>query len=314
MMMNNTVSAIFETKEEFKAWRRGNKGLHDALEKIIFAWRFSSAKISAEPNRGMWAVYEHKEWMKKTGLSYDQVKRYFSALEKAGLIERERHRWGGSNNLTWVRPTAVALDFMSNRPHDKDRLGTATKAVQKAKTALPVAPPLALPDAPPLALSDYTTFPFLSNNTTNQQAGFSSSSEEGKGKAGENVKTGSTGNVVKLKFPVKPVIPAIEPEDEFKAIAAKQEAKKITKLQMQFPVIEGPHYPTVKHPAQFYSWSHFASWSEGKRAEKYARYKELITNWQGGKAAKALPAGDVSDEAWAKFQEWVNTPDDAAAG
>lgn len=309
-MMNSSVSPAFENKEEFKAWRHGFKDLHAFLGVIIFEWRGSSAKVASKPNGGVWAAYDRAHWMKKSGLSADQVKRYFGKLQALGLIERERHRYAGSNNLVWVRPTAAALEFMSNRPQDKARLGKLSKAV----IAPPVAPPDAPPLAPPVAPSDYTSFPYSSNKTTIQQADFSSSPEEGEGKAGGNLKSETKTNVVKLKFPAKKVVPAIEPIDEIEAIAAAIKAKKLDKLKAQFPVIEGPHQAKVKHPGDMHGWATFAGWSSGLQAKRYGYYLSLIDNWKGGKAAKAVPADDVSDETWAKFQEWVNTPDDAAAG
>jgi hypothetical protein len=286
--MKNGAAIVpaFDNKEEFKAWKLNSPNLYLLLDRVVFHWRGNAAKVRGRPDGGVWSAHTQAFWMEQTQLSKDQVKRGMAELQATGLIERERHRFAGCNNLTWVRPTRLALRMMGGRPTDEARLGKPN--------APPVAPPHALPLAPPVAPTDYTSFPYHSKKTTVTTGSATSSHEEGKeGFGGEKKK----GTIIKLPIPKKEPVPAtaVQPVDDVDVIFAKMQAKKAVKklagielLKQQYPVIEGPHKAFVKHPGEYYGWEHFASWSPEKRAEKYAQYLEWIENWKAGKKAKTV--------------------------
>jgi hypothetical protein len=174
--------------------------------------------------------------------------------------------------------------------------------------APPVAPPLAPPLAPPPAPSDYTSFPYLPTQTTkptNLQADFSSSFEEGKGKAGEDEQVKPKAKVILFKsksVPSKnPVQQVAEPsaqmtEDEYiKAVIAKKSVKDVLKDEALYPVVHGPHEPFIRHPSkQFENWSGF---SEVVRKKLYLKYRdEYVPNWYAGKKGKAFKAEQALDD------------------
>ena len=74
---------------------------------IVDRFRHSSGYVAGVP--GNWAVYSLDDWAAKTALARRSLQRGLDELEAEGLIERERHRFGGTAVYVYIRPTVLGL-------------------------------------------------------------------------------------------------------------------------------------------------------------------------------------------------------------
>jgi hypothetical protein len=308
-MSDQLVGISIQDTYDFKSWRLAYKNQHDLLKAIIFDWRASSAQVPGKP--GKWAAYPIDVWAKRSSLSRDQTKRALKALVENGLIDRERHRYGGITVCPFIRPTALALKHMG-RPQDIVRLGPS------APIAAPILAPIGAPiDAPIAAPTDYTSLPSISNKIkpaiVSKQ--ISSDISEGKGKAGGDETGGKKKPILLLlKKPVA-VSPEPIPEpvndngmDEIELMAAKVLAKKAAKAGKDFPILKGAHEGKVKHPS---TWPEWPSYSDEAKANVYKKYEGYVANFYKGKAGKPYIENEISDEEWEKtVASFASDPDE----
>lgn len=273
-----------EDAADFRAWKRRYPNAEALLFRIIYRWRYATARHRKIPGRCVANPIDY--WAEDAKLSRDQTKRALTILERDKLIIRERGRYEGPKVWPHIQPTPLALKHMG-KPNDMDRLEQSVAASKKAKAAPYVAPTPAPIDAPtpaPIdAPNDYTSpsIPSKPSNPTNAHA-----YTGGKGSAGE----GGKKKLVLKKKKVEPEILIAPPsdDDDVDAMIAAAKAKKLAKLDKQFPKIEGDH--GLKHPSELYP-EQWAGFSPEAKANLYAKYKSYVANAQK-KAAKGKASKD----------------------
>jgi DNA-binding MarR family transcriptional regulator len=257
----------------FKFWRIQNPNSAKLLKEIIFRWRGASAYVRGKP--GKWVVWPRERWREWTGLSRNQLDRALKELVESNLINRERHKFAGSEVRTYLRPTQTALKYLG-RPQD---LAKAAPAVANESIVEKLTEKSSEKSGEKIAekiteKTDYTSVPSVSINptvpssSTETTGPFITENQEGNGKVGED-----------------------EIDDQ---IIAKCLAKKKEDDQKQFPEVQGPHQKYVRHPsAIFPKWVSFSKLLKTKLYDKYLQY---VDNWNNGKKAKSMLYSDWTDE------------------
>lgn len=159
-----------EDEGDWKFWQLSRPNARRLLKEIIFQWRNCSAKVPGKPGR--WAVYPIAYWCEATGLSRDKVERALKELVEFGLLNRERHRFAGSEVRAFLQPTALALKY-GGRPQDLARIAgplQGTNAGTSAGTG---------------AATDYTPVPSSSPKSPKTENEKEDTFESGKGMEGQ---------------------------------------------------------------------------------------------------------------------------------
>ncbi|MCP2129183.1 hypothetical protein [Bradyrhizobium ottawaense] len=270
----------------FKFWRIQNPNADKLLREIIFRWRGASAYVRGKP--GKWVVWPRERWCEWTGLSRNQLDRALKELVDSSLINRERHRFAGSEVRTFVRPTQTSLKHLG-RPQDIAQLAAAaqTEGFAEKLTEKPAEKSVEKTGEKISEETDYTSIPSSSIKSTitpsPAEATGLSSDPEGEGKVGE---------------------------DEIDITYAKLQEVKTEKDKKLFPEKLGPHQKDVKHPSiLFPKW---ASFSHELKVKFYSRYLEYVDNWKNGKKGKAMinsieikPTYEWTEEDQASLDSWV---------
>lgn len=130
-----------KTRADLKGfWRQYPKACA-LFGQIVIVGRSSTARRPGVP--GCWAAYTYPWWSKKTGLSVSTLKRQLDLLESHGLIERQLGKHGGTRVITYIRPTALALDLSDGRPGDRFHFGLKEGGqVEKTTGKPPSKPPV----------------------------------------------------------------------------------------------------------------------------------------------------------------------------
>jgi hypothetical protein len=255
--MNPTSKLPLDTISEFKWWRLQKKSAYKLLKEIVFRWRGSSGRVAGRS--GKWVVYPRETWSFWTGLSRNQTDRALKELVDVGLIERERHRFAGTEVRAYVRPTALAIKYVGKKG-DAAYLGSPGEKSAEKKDAKPSEKTgeksneksdyTSIPSVPPLTIKP--------KNTTEEV--HVSQTEEGKGKAGE------TG-------------------EEFEEQLLKLNATKKAKDEKSYPELKGHHEKFVKHPSKIFpEWN---SYSTKLKSQLYGQYVQYVENWTKGKKGTA---------------------------
>lgn len=272
-------------KQDFAAWRVQHRRAYHLLDTVIFAWRGSNASLRGFA--GKWAAYSQDEWMEKSSLSKNAMKLEFFRLELDGLIEREPGSWDGFKPRTFVRPTILAINFMTPRPTDYGRLGQAKRA-KTTQTGIAKGHPKTNSQEPPKGqpngephITSLPSHPSYPTNTTVLPAHMHTG---GEGKAGEDAKIKKK-LILKKQVP-KPPIPPAPDDDDMDAAFEAVKAKKRARLLKQFPPWTGAHESFVTHPSIHFGPAWFG-WSIEKQTESYGWYLEKVERWYNGKKGKA---------------------------
>jgi hypothetical protein len=258
----------------FKFWRIQKPNAAKLLKEIIFRWRGASAYVPGRPEK--WVVWPRESWCEWTGLSRNQLDRALKELVESNLIDRERHRFAGSQVRTFLRPTTVALKHLG-RPQDMALAVLASEKVSEKsteKTYEKAAEKIS-------EKTDYTSIPSLptsptnstSTTTTEQTEPSTPLNNKGKGNAGE--------------------------DDEIDKKFAELLAKKQIAADKLYPEKLGAHQKSVKHPSKMFpNWTSF---SDTVKNTLYQKYLVYIDNWNKGKKGSVC----------SNFDGWTDE-DDAA--
>jgi len=128
------ITYTIKTKADFAAFCKQDSSAAKLFGNVFTWWRRSKMPVSGDP--GYYAAYTHLEWLTKTGVkAVSTLKHQLDRLEEAGLIERSRHRQGGSRVVSFIRPTPLALEVTTGSASDWQHLGLS--APNKTKDAKP---------------------------------------------------------------------------------------------------------------------------------------------------------------------------------
>lgn len=253
----------------FKFWRIQHANAAKLLKEIIFRWRGASAYVRGK--KGKFVVWPRERWSEWTGLSRNQLDRALRELVESGLIERERHRFAGSEVRTFLRPTTLALKYLG-RPQDMTLAVPACEKVSEKSSEKSNDKT----DEKISEKTDYTSLPSIptySNNTTSTKEQTEPPlplDEKGKGKAGD---------------------------DEIEKMFAEVKAKKQKAADKLFPEKKGHHENYVKHPSKIFpQWLSYSPEVKNKIYQKYLLY---IQNWNNGKKGGA----------YCNYDDWTDEDD-----
>jgi hypothetical protein len=178
--------------------------------------------------------------------------RALKELVESALIDRERHRFAGSEVRTFWRPTAVALKYMG-RPQDTALAVLASEKVSEKSTEKIKGKTSEKASEKISEKTDYTSIPSIPTNPNNSTSAIA----EGKGNAGE---------------------------DEDDEIVAEFKAKQQEAADKLYPEKLGPHQKSVEHPSKMHpNWLSFSTQLKNTLYQKYLVY---IDNWNKGKKGK----------------------------
>src|ERR1035437_5465985 len=246
-----TVKVLLESLGSFKFWRIQKPNAAKLLKEMIFRWRGASAYVPGRPGR--WVVWPRERWCEWTGLSRNQLDRALKELVVSNLIDRERHRFAGSEVRTFLRPTAVALKYLG-RPQDMALVVLASEKVSEKSTEK-------ITKKTSEKSSEKTDYTSIPSNLTNPKS-TSTTITEGKGSDGE------------------------DEDDEIDKMFAEHMAKKQKDADKLYPEKPGPHQKYVKHPSKkFPNWLSFSTELQKFLYQKYLAY---IDNWKKGKRKAAF--------------------------
>lgn len=134
------ATPTIKSKDEYAGWAAQYPREASMLMIVIGRWRQSSARSPAA--LGKWAAWPMQDWAAWSKRSERSVKRHIKVLIAEGLIEKARHRHGGSRVLAFLRPTLLALDMTGLKNGDFARLGEdALSAPKPWKLVQLTAPP-----------------------------------------------------------------------------------------------------------------------------------------------------------------------------
>jgi hypothetical protein len=262
---------LLDSIGKYKFWRIQKRNAAKLLKEIIFRWRGASAYVLGKP--GKWVVWPRERWCEWTGLSRNQLDRALKELVEVRLINRERHKFSGSQVRTFLRPTQLALQY-AGKPKD---LADAITAKSNAKSsAIPTDNAVNETGEKIKEKSLLTSLPSLSNKTTPTSLQEDATGSEGPGVCGEENQ--NTDLVTKLHEKAK-----------------KQKAFE----EANFLEIKGAHEKYVRYPPKMFpNWPLF---SPEMKAHLYGKYVQYVDNWHKGKKGQE----------YAKWNDW--TEEDEAA-
>lgn len=262
-----SIEQQLATVAAFKFWRLNRPNAAKLLKEVVFRWRGASAFIRGKP--GKWVVWPRERWAEWTGLSRNQLDRALRELEECGLIERERHRFAGREVRVFLRPTALALNYLEKPTSAKPQKENSTSQPKHTGTLAQQTPKHTLEKATANTdagiheradekigeKSDYTSFPFSSKETTELIS--SQNIDASKGSAGND-------------------------KDDAKVLQWFE--KKNAKIDDQYPKIKGYHEKKVRHPSLLHA--NWYSFSTKVQSELYKKYLLYIDNFKKGKQGK----------------------------
>jgi hypothetical protein len=246
--VGTTAKVLLDGLGSFKFWRIQKPNAAKLLKEIIFRWRGASAYVPGTP--GKWVVWPRERWCEWSGLSRNQLDRALKELVESALIDRERHRFAGSEVRTFLRPTAVALKYLG-RPQDMALAVPASEKVSEKSTGKITEKTCEKASEKISEKTDYTSIPSISSNPKKS----TSTITDGNGNAGE--------------------------DDEEDKIFAELIAKKQKAADKLYPEKLGPHQKSLKHPARMFP--NWLSYSTKVQDSLYQKYLVYIDNWNKGK-------------------------------
>lgn len=132
------TTSPLQTREAIKGFWAQYPKAKILFGKIMVTWRGSSSTRPAVS--GFWAAYPYRYWVKTSSMPQRTIQRYFDLLEEHGLIERTHGKHGGTRQLTFIRPTALALKLSDHRPTDWPHLEGQVAKQGKSSNQKAIAP------------------------------------------------------------------------------------------------------------------------------------------------------------------------------
>jgi hypothetical protein len=254
-----TVKVSLDNLGSFKFWQIQKPNAARLLKEMIFRWRGASAYVRKKP--GKWVVWPRERWCEWTGLSRNQLDRALKELVESNLIDRERHRFAGSEVRTFLRPTAVALKHLG-RPQDMALAVHASEKVSEKPTEEITEKTSEKAGEKISEKTDYTSIPSIPTNPNKSTP----TTADGNGNDGE------------------------DEDDETDKMFAGFKAKQQKAADKRYPEKLGPHQKYVEHPSKkFPKWLSYSSKVQVGLYEKYLAY---IDNWNSGKKGSAFSTFD----------------------
>ncbi|WP_126978549.1 hypothetical protein [Frigidibacter oleivorans] len=109
------------TAAELRGFFKQHPTVARVMGVILKVWRRSTSRRPGK--KGFWAAYPHQDWARWTKVSVATFKRQVELLELSGLLEKVRGRHGGTRVVTFIRPTALALELIEAKNEDWLHLG-----------------------------------------------------------------------------------------------------------------------------------------------------------------------------------------------
>jgi hypothetical protein len=256
----------------FKFWRIQKANAAKLLKEIIFRWRGASAYVPGKP--GKWVVWPRERWSEWTGLSRNQLDRALRELVETNLVNRERHRFAGSEVRSFLRPTLIALKHLG-RPEDMAKAVGVGEQTCKNLTGKTGGKIMEKTGDKANEKTDYTSLPLNPIDPTKTTTPFDQTAsstlliKEGMGKDGED-------------------------EDELDKLFAAHSAKKQIVSDKLFPESKGPHQKYVKHPSKMHK--NWLSFSKEVQVKLQLKYLEYVENWYKGKKGTSCMFYFTDDE------------------